>query len=321
MARGSKYVEFLPGADDVGRRLDKVLRRFLGDLPLSALYRYIRTGRILVNETKSSPEYRLAASDRIELEPELARTAERSHPYPEGDSLESLSDILLLTTENLLFINKPAGELVHGRGSIEDRVRAALRGRSSDSLSFSPGPLHRLDRNTSGLVVYSRSALGSRVFSELLRTRNIRKRYLALLQGCLEREELWKDSLDRDSDRGISRVVPGTEGREAISRVRPLCVSKTASLARIEIHTGLTHQIRVQAAARGFPLLGDVKYGGTKIEGGYVLHALSLEFAAPPFPDVPECVVAPLPSFSLDRLVRIFPSTDMTQAIELAASS
>ncbi|MGO8692358.1 MAG: RluA family pseudouridine synthase [Rectinemataceae bacterium] len=319
MPRGTNYVEFSAGVDDVGRRLDKVLRRFLGGLPLSALYRHIRTGRVLVNRAKSSPDHRIAASDRIQLDPELAPAVDRARSDRGENGLEPLGEFLLLATEDLLFINKPAGELVHGRGSIEDRVRRALRGRSADSLSFSPGPLHRLDRNTSGLVVYSRSALGSRVFSELLRSRTIRKRYLALLQGRLGSEELWKDRLDRDTGAGVSRVVAGNAGRAAVSRVRPLIVSETLSLALIEIQTGLTHQIRVQAASRGFPLLGDVKYGGARTEGGYILHALSLEFPTLPFPDVPECVVAPLPSPALGRLARTFPSSDVPLALADAA--
>lgn len=319
MAQPPAYKEWSSGVDDVGRRLDRVARRLLKDLPLTAIYGALRRGRILVNGAKAAPDYRLAAGDRIGLDPRLARSAESPAPSQEDENLDSLGGLLLLATRDLLFINKPAGELVHGAGSIEERVREALRGPAAQSLSFSPGPLHRLDRNTSGLVVYPRSARGARVFSELVRGRAIRKRYLALLEGRLEAPEAWHDNLRRDSVRRLSSVVAAPEGRRALSRALPLLWRRGATLALVEIETGLTHQIRVQAASRAHPLVGDAKYGGSHSPEGYLLHALSLEFSSPPLPDLPEFVVAPLPETARARLARLFPGADLDMLIQQAS--
>ncbi len=321
MARELNFTEYRPGPDDQDKRLDKLLRRLLGEMPLSALYGHIRRGRIRVNGEKCHPDRRIAAGDRIEIDSKLSEGLGLPAGEPGSDNLDSLASMLILATENLLFINKPAGELVHGPGSVAERVRAALGERISASLSFSPGPLHRLDRNTSGLVVYSRSALGARVFSEWMRARKIRKLYLALLRGRLKEEELWVDRLERDAGKGISRVAQGPGGRRAVSRALPLCASEAATLALVEIETGLTHQIRVQAASRGFPLLGDVKYGGRAVPEGYLLHALSLAFPDRIFPDVPERVTAPLPSAAIGRLERLFAGLDLAFALDSAGRS
>ncbi|HUW41262.1 MAG TPA: RluA family pseudouridine synthase [Rectinemataceae bacterium] len=321
MPRELNYTEYRPGPDDLDKRLDRLLRRLLGDMPLSALYGCIRRGRIRVNGSTCRPDRRIAAGDRIEIDQALLGGIEAAGRAPGTDSLDSLAPILILATEDLLFINKPAGELVHGPGSLEERVRAALGDRISASLSFSPGPLHRLDRNTSGLVVYSRSARGARVFSECLRGRRIRKSYLALLRGKLRDEAIWSDTLERDTVAGISRVVKGSGGRQAISRARPLCVSEAATLALVAIETGLTHQIRVQAASRGLPLLGDAKYGGGSTKEGYLLHALSLAFPDRMLPDLPERITAPLPSAWLSRLERLFPGFDIPLVIDRARLS
>jgi 23S rRNA pseudouridine955/2504/2580 synthase len=317
MSERLRYVERRAGPDDAGRRLDKVLRSFLGELPLSAVYRAMRTKRVLVNGAPAQADYRVLAGDVLAFDPRLLPSAAReSSPkssYPSG-GLATLGDLLLLATADLLFLNKPRGMLVHGDDSLEERVRASLAERSGASLSFSPGPLHRLDRNSSGLVVFPRSSAGARSFTALLRERRIVKLYLALVEGRQENDELWADRIERDTALRTSSV--SETGESARSRARPLATSVDYSLVLVELQTGLTHQIRVQAASRAHPLAGDRKYGGHPFPGGYILHALALRFPTPPFADVPAAIVAPLPPSANSRLNMLFGADFMGKVLE-----
>jgi len=319
MSDRSSFVERGAGPDDAGRRLDKVLRAYLGDLPLSGLYRALRRRRILVNGAPAEASYRLAVGDVLSFDPALvsgrvvlSAPAGLSPTGAEGLSL--LGDLLVFASADLLFLNKPRGMLVHGEESLEERVRAALADRSRASLSFAPGPLHRLDRNTSGIVVFPRSSAGARAFTALVRERRVEKRYLALLEGTVENAEVWEDRIGRDGELRRSAVEEG--GAPARSVARPLAAGRGYSLVLVELQTGLTHQIRVQAAARSHPLAGDRKYGGGPFAGGYILHALALRFPEPPFPDVPERVEAPLPASARDRLDRIFGAEAVRESLE-----
>jgi 23S rRNA pseudouridine955/2504/2580 synthase len=313
--------ELVAGPDDEGRRLDRVLRSLLGDLPLSAIYSALRKGRIRVNGSKSSPERQVAEGDRIFLHASLGSGAAAAQKLelPDSESeLDSIADILILATRDLLFINKPRGELSQGAAAMEGRIREALARRSASSLSFVPGPLHRLDRNTTGIMTFPRSAEGGRAFTSLIRRRALVKRYIALVDGSATASEEWRDRIARDDDTMKSRVA--ASGDEAFATMRPLLAFKGKSLILVELHTGLTHQIRVQASSRGLPLSGDAKYGGSPFPGGYILHALSLEFPEPPFPDVPRFVTAPLPSSALERLGERF-GLDALRGLRLPGGS
>jgi 23S rRNA pseudouridine955/2504/2580 synthase len=314
--------EIVAGPDDAGRRLDKVLRSVLPRLGLSEIYGSLRKGAITVNGARADPGLRLAEGDRIGISgAALARgagappTAVPDAPG-RGAGLESARDLIVAETEHLLFVNKPRGMLSHGPRSVEERMRAALAARSAASLSFSPGPLHRLDRNTSGLMAFPATAAGARAFASLQRERRIRKLYVALLDGLLEGPSEWRDRITRDEEARRSAVSP--EGDEAMALAAPLLSSGGRTLALIELRTGLTHQIRVQASSRGLPLSGDSKYGGSALRGGYVLHALALEFPEPPFPDVPPRVVAPLPAEAAASFGALFGRGAAEGAVERA---
>jgi 23S rRNA pseudouridine955/2504/2580 synthase len=200
----------------------------------------------------------------------------------------------------LLALNKKAGVQVHGRAkgqnSVDEQVRSYLAGKLPESLSFKSGPLHRLDKPASGILVFSTSLEGARVFSALLRARRLRKRYLALADGTVEGPELWEEMLVRDTGRKKTLVAEKTEAgngriagaKAAKTRVFPLAVKGNYSLILLEIETGRTHQIRAQAAFHGHPLAGDRKYGGSSLAGGLLLHALSLEFPPKPEENFPE---------------------------------
>ncbi|MDR2743446.1 MAG: RluA family pseudouridine synthase [Treponema sp.] len=312
-------------ADDNGRRLDRILRKALPDMPLSAIHSLLRKGRVLVDgvpengacrvRSGSAIQIPLGRGDAVSVVP--AEKQETPNRAPNWD-LPKLH--ILWEDADFLILNKPAGLAVHGsdRGSgnsLETLARAYLAPKLPPSLSFKPGPLHRLDRPTSGIIVFSKSLEGARGFRSLLREKRVRKTYLALLEGILDRDETWEDILIRDRDLGKSFVSPGPASgeapREARTRVRPLARNAAASaagvtLARLEPDTGRTHQIRVQAAAHGHPLAGDRKYGGAAQGGGFLLHAHSLELPGQTLPGLPRRLEAPLPDYFRKRIEELF---------------
>ncbi len=299
-------VVFHAAQDDEGRRLDRVLRKMLPATGLSAIYRLIRTGRVRLNGRSASPDSRVRPGDAISLPRSLAPAGptpaapppssppddvsasgrfDPGGPHRQAPSeaqgaptLDALASLLLFEGPHVLAVNKPRGWLVHGPGSLEDPVRLYLAGRRS-SLSFRPGPVHRLDRNTSGLILFAASLFGANTLSALLRTGRVDKLYLAVLDGLLERPAVWADELARDPALLRSFRAPG--GKAALTEVEPVLARGGLSLVACRIRSGRTHQIRAQAALAGHPLAGDRKYGGSGRLSAYLLHAARLRLAEP----------------------------------------
>jgi 23S rRNA pseudouridine955/2504/2580 synthase len=299
----AKRLKFYPGKDDYGRRIDRVLRKFLPSVPLGALYGALRKKDIRINGRKTQPEYKLVPGDVISVTLPFTRkwgiaadsvgTGETGGPEEDSPSRPAppSSVPILHETSDLLVLDKPAGILIHGPGSLEENVRGYLAPKLPPSLSFSPGPLHRLDRNTSGVVFFGKSTRGARSFSELLREGRIIKEYLAVVGGNLDTPAKWIDRIDRDEGSRRSTVRgPGEDidtdsrpGKTASLTMEPLAAGNGVSLVRFVLHTGRTHQIRAQAASRGVPLLGDVKYGGPPLYTGETTTPGKGEAGPPPY--------------------------------------
>ncbi len=266
---------YTAAADDAGRRLDRVARRLFPGAPLGRIFRAIRTGAIRLNGQKSSPAARVAAGDRISapgFEPEAGRPRRPAAP---GEAARRLEALLLFEGEHAIALNKPAGMPAHGPDSAADLVLAYLESRRPASLSFRPGPAHRLDRGTSGLLLFSCSLAGAQALARLFRERAVAKEYLAVVEGAVAAEETWEDSIGYDHE---SRRSEGG-GSAAVTRVVPLACRGPLTLLACFPLTGRTHQIRAQAGLRGHPLAGDRKYGGRALgaaAAGYLLHALAL---------------------------------------------
>ena len=323
------FKTFKAGKDDDGRRLDKVLRRFLSGENLSSLYKSLRKGLIKVNGKKCPGEFRLSEGDEIKVADfllPLELTNEKNESYSPRKSSEKeskfIESITIFKNETLLILNKPYDIPVQPSPSSKGNSLAEIVQKDyeitqkNSSLSFRTGPLHRLDRKTTGLIAFSQNLEGAKWFSEKIKNHEIQKVYLALLEGKLTEKAVWEDDLHNAtaSRQGAFHTVSvssGGDGKAAYTEVTPISHGifnkKSVTLARILIKTGRTHQIRAQAAFHGFPLLGDTAYGGQKIDSKlygqeFFLHAAELHFPKDNPLGLAESIAAPIPQ-SFEKLL------------------
>lgn len=306
------------GIDDEGRRLDRVLKKILPNHPLSFIYKSLRKKLITVNNKKATPEYLIKKNDILNIADFITthlESATKTAPIPKIETI--------FCNEDFQVINKKVGILTHGGGStkkqknipfnsLDDIVKAVYQ--RKNSLSFTPGPLHRLDKYTSGIIVFSQSLKGARQFSLALQQKKLTKTYLAIIEGHIDKKTQWTHHIDKKKQlhtngKFITVKVysqPQEAGKFAQSVVMPLAQGmlenkKPFSFVAITIETGRSHQIRAQASFQGHPLLGDTAYGGTKLEDSaisspFFLHAFSLAHQNTEMINFPEYIQAPIPS-------------------------
>jgi 23S rRNA pseudouridine955/2504/2580 synthase len=286
----------------VGQRLDNFLGRILADVPKTHIFRVIRKGEVRVNGKRAKPDTRLQANDIVRVPP--VKTGASAPPRRASDSLVAdVTSAIVHEDPQLLVINKPAGVAVHGGSGVSFGVIEALRtARPNENLEL----VHRIDRDTSGLLLVARKPAALRTLHALMREGRVEKRYLALVKG---KWELGKKRIDvplRTDIRvgGERHVKAHASGKDAVSLFKPVqFFGKRASLVEVALETGRTHQIRVHAAHAGYPLAGDEKYGDAEFnermkETGLrrmFLHAHQVSFV---WPDtgVEFSVNAPLPA-------------------------
>lgn len=292
------FKTFTAAKNDDGRRLDKIIRIFAPDLTLSEVYKYIRKGLIKINGKKAKNDSRVNENDQIQI---AAFILSSQNTEKNDDSAENGAEYKapahvkpVFENEHLLIIDKPYDISVHGSGtSLEKEVLDYYKNsRNEASLSFRPGPLHRLDRKTTGLLCFSMSLEGARWFSENIKTHAIQKKYAALLEGKLTKTEIWEDKLEKDdapSKNAFHTVKASEDGKNALTIVTPAAHgvfnNREVTLAVLDIKTGRTHQIRSQSALHHHPLAGDTAYGGAVIKNSkkdFYLQAFSLTFPENP---------------------------------------
>lgn len=248
----------LIGEEDAGQRIDNFLLRECKGVPKSHIYRVLRSGEVRVNSGRISQTYRLQAGDEVRIPP--IRVAEKA-PAPEQGAVQRHAFKVVFEDDALLVIDKPAGLAVHGGSGLSFGVIELLRSQRPDAKFLELA--HRLDRETSGLLIIGKKRSALTAVQDAMRRGDMEKRYLAMANGrWMNPLQHIKASLYKYlTEEGERRVMVREDGKASHSIVRLVQRWERYSLVEVELKTGRTHQIRVHLQSQGFPLLGDDKYG------------------------------------------------------------
>lgn len=283
------------GKNEQNQRLDKFLRKYLGKAPLSYIYKAIRKD-VKVNGKRSKEDYILELGDTVTLY--IADDVIESYRKKVETTRAKRQFKIAYEDENLIIVEKPFGLLTHGdrnekKNHLANQVVDYLIETGSYNprieRTFTPAPVNRLDRNTTGLVLFGKTNLAVQQLNQMIREKDkVSKCYMTIVAGNLKRELHLRDRMVKDRENNKVTVLSmDQEGLEMETIVRPLQSSGRHTLVEVEIITGRTHQIRAHLAKAGHPVIGDVKYGDKRVNG-YVrqrfdlntqlLHAYKLHF-------------------------------------------
>ena len=284
------------GEESEGQRIDNFLLKIAKGVPKSHIYRILRSGEVRVNKGRVPAEYRLQLGDRLRVPP--IRTAER----PSQAAVPARDFEIAFEDEAFIVIDKPSGVAVHGGSGVSFGVIEQLRRARPQAKLLELA--HRLDRETSGLLVVAKKRVALTKLHDMFRDGGINKRYLALVKGR------WRNELQHVrlplhkylTAEGERRVSVDAEGKAAHSIVRLVARWENFSLVEVELKTGRTHQIRVHLSHLGFPIAGDDKYGDFPLNkalqkaglGRMFLHAAKLALPHP-LSNEPLVLESPLP--------------------------
>ena len=268
-------------SDDNDRRLDRVLRGLFKHVTLGEIMKSIRKGEVRVNSQRiREPGTKIFAGDELVVPWSLESEHDDKKNEQKIFTHNSWGKIkILFQGENVLILNKPTGILVQpdeaGGDSVISRVKACL---STDRAAA----VHRLDRNTTGVLAVALHGEALRALEELFKNRNVRKFYLAIVVGQAPEEIVIDAPLLKDAENNL--VTVSDEGLNAVTKCERLATDGKFSLVKLELLTGRTHQARVHMAHIRHPIIGDRKYGDFKINRALkkitrpLLHAYELEF-------------------------------------------
>lgn len=260
------------GPEENGRKLLSFLEARLGSLPQGLFMRIVRTGQVRIDGRRCKPFDRVATGQTVRIPPVSVETRDNDAARHQsgGHSLD-----IVYEDASMIVVNKPGGLPVHGGSGWTDSVHDRLK---TDG-PFSPTPVHRLDRDTSGLLLCART-------HDFLRHMHkswsdVTKAYLCWVEGLWDRSgwtTVISDLAKQDTEKG-QQMVSGT-GKQAVTHVHPILSEAGQTLMLAVLGTGRTHQIRVHMADSGHPIIGDPRYGQGK---GLKLHAAYLSFAGHTF--------------------------------------
>lgn len=284
--------------NQANQRLDRFLRKYLTKASLGSIYKMIRKD-IKVNGKRVSPQSVLKMGDELvmyisqeDLSAMQKDNTHKNHPL----SRKQFS--VIYEDEKILVVSKPFGLLTHGdsrekKNHLANQVIDYLIQKGEydprKDTTFTPSPANRLDRNTTGLVIFGKTSESLKELNRMMKEREgIEKIYLTIVAGHLDRSLRLVDHMVKDEKKNMVAVSLHDEDKVMKTDVSPIKTSSGYTLAEVKIYTGRTHQIRVQLAAAGFPIIGDTKYGDVNINAGMkdsyglttqLLHAYKLKFS------------------------------------------
>lgn len=285
--------KFIIESNDAGQRLDKFIAKAVPALPKSLMYKEIRRKNIKVNGKRADISYKLLQGDEVSLyiKDEFFAPVKEKYDF----LLSSKNLTVVYEDENILLLDKSVGVLSHPDESeyndtLISRVKRYLYEKGEydpkNENSFTPALVNRIDRNTGGIVIAAKNADALRILNVKLKVREIRKFYLCVVHGVIEKKSgILLNYMTKDENKNLVRVYDSETagGKTMKTEYRVLKEKNGLSLVEVELHTGRTHQIRAQFSHIGHPLLGDGKYGSNTLNKKYgykkqFLYSYKLKF-------------------------------------------
>lgn len=282
MIESNKVNYHTVSAEEDGQRLDNYLVKMLKGVPKSHVYQIIRSGEVRVDGKKAKPDFRIAEGEELRIPPvRIAKTRQSMVPPREFE--------IIFEDAGLLVINKPSGIAVHGGSGVDFGVIEQLRKKRSEARYLEL--VHRLDRETSGVLMIAKKRSVLRAIHEQFRSEHPKKTYLALSDGNWDPNVKRVDKPLRKTNlpTGEKFVRVSSDGQESHTEFEILENFKDATLLKINLLTGRTHQIRVHMSSMGHPVVNDQKYGNDESNANWkrrglrrlFLHANKLELENP----------------------------------------
>ena len=266
----------------VGERLDTYVSSLNSDMSRSNCQRLIKEGNVLVNGNSSKESYRVKLGDEVLVKIEPPKEAKIE--------AQEIPLNIIYEDNDIIVINKEKGMVVHpGNGNMDGTLVNAVLSHAKDSLSgiggeIRPGIVHRLDKDTSGLIIVAKNDSAHINVSEQIKNHEVTKIYTALVRGNIEEDEATIDMPIARDERDRTKMATNIDGKEAVTHFKVIKRYYDYTLLRVKIDTGRTHQIRVHMAKIHHPVIGDEVYSNGKNEfnvKGQLLHSTILEFKHP----------------------------------------
>ena len=297
--------EYIVSQEEKGKRLDAYISSANTDITRTSAQRLIEDGNILVNGKNAKVSYKIQENDKISVE------------IPEPKQIElKAQDIpieIVYEDSDIIVVNKPKGMVVHpANGNPDGTLVNAIMAICKDSLSgiggeIRPGIVHRIDKDTSGLLIVAKNDNSHVKMSEQIKNHEVKKTYIALVRGVFKENEATIDMPIGRSTSDRKKMAVNKNGKNAITHIKVLKRFDKYTLLQVNIETGRTHQIRVHLSHIGYPIVGDYTYSNGKNEFdviGQCLHAQKLEFKHP-ITQKDMCLEAELPQYFKDILDKL----------------
>ena len=268
--------------EDAGVRIDKLVPLKFSDITRATAQRLIDCGNITINGNNIKASYKVSENDFIEIQEEEIKDSDL---VPEDIPLD-----VVYEDDDILVINKAKGMVVHpGNGNPNGTLANAVLARCKDSLSgiggeTRPGIVHRIDKDTSGLLIVAKNDKAHLNISNQIKNHEVKKTYVALVRGRIKENEATINMPIARSKNDRTKMAVSKDGKEAVTHIKVLKKYENYTYIEVNIETGRTHQIRVHMAQIGFPIVGDFVYSNGKNPFGVVgqmLHSYKLEFVHP----------------------------------------